>query len=103
MCMCVCVCVTCMEFSTFCSCWCSGPARVFDNEFDAWNAVLANKIKPNDVVVIRYVGPKVPLFSCACADFDAVTGLSRDAGDVRGQCRYRRRRPRRSLSSGAHV
>ena len=36
----------------------SGPARVFDREEDAFAAVQAGKIKDNDVVVIRYEGPK---------------------------------------------
>jgi dihydroxy-acid dehydratase len=35
-----------------------GPARVFDGEEDAMRAVTAGKIKPNDVVVIRYEGPR---------------------------------------------
>ena len=35
-----------------------GPARVFDREEDAFAAVKAGKIKANDVVVIRYEGPK---------------------------------------------
>jgi dihydroxy-acid dehydratase len=35
-----------------------GPARVFDSEQDAFHAVESGKIKPNDVVVIRYEGPK---------------------------------------------
>ncbi|MCG1008594.1 dihydroxy-acid dehydratase [Salinicoccus sp. ID82-1] len=35
-----------------------GPARVFDNEKDASDAVLNNKINEGDVLVIRYVGPK---------------------------------------------
>ena len=35
-----------------------GPARVFDNEKDATDAVLNNEIKEGDVLVIRYVGPK---------------------------------------------
>ena len=35
-----------------------GPARVFDREEDAFAAVQAGKIKGNDVVVIRYEGPK---------------------------------------------
>jgi dihydroxy-acid dehydratase len=34
-----------------------GPARVFDSEQAALTAVLANRIQPNDVVVIRYEGP----------------------------------------------
>lgn len=35
-----------------------GPARVFDCEEDAMQAVLKGTIQPNDVVVIRYEGPK---------------------------------------------
>jgi dihydroxy-acid dehydratase len=35
-----------------------GPARVFDREEDAMQAVLSGKIKAGDVVVIRYEGPK---------------------------------------------
>jgi dihydroxy-acid dehydratase len=35
-----------------------GPARVFDGEEAAFAAVSNNEIKPNDVVVIRYEGPK---------------------------------------------
>jgi dihydroxy-acid dehydratase len=35
-----------------------GPARVFDREEDAFAAVQKGQIKDNDVVVIRYEGPK---------------------------------------------
>ena len=35
-----------------------GPARVFDCEEDAIEAILGGKINPGDVVVIRYEGPK---------------------------------------------
>jgi dihydroxy-acid dehydratase len=35
-----------------------GPARVFDREEDAMEAVTHGKIKPNDVVIIRYEGPR---------------------------------------------
>jgi dihydroxy-acid dehydratase len=34
-----------------------GPARVFDNEPDAFAAVKAKTIEPGDVIVIRYEGP----------------------------------------------
>jgi len=34
-----------------------GPARVFDSEEAAFDAVQSQSIKPNDVVVIRYEGP----------------------------------------------
>jgi dihydroxy-acid dehydratase len=36
----------------------TGPARVFDSEPEAMKAILAKKIKPGDVLVIRYEGPK---------------------------------------------
>ena len=36
----------------------TGPARVFDSEEAAMHAVLRAKIKPGDVVVIRYEGPR---------------------------------------------
>jgi dihydroxy-acid dehydratase len=35
-----------------------GPARVFDREEDAFLAVKRGRIKPNDVIVVRYEGPK---------------------------------------------
>ena len=35
-----------------------GPARVFDSEQEAAGAIIAGKIIPGDVVVIRYEGPK---------------------------------------------
>jgi dihydroxy-acid dehydratase len=35
-----------------------GPARVFDCEEDAFGAVQGGQIKPGDVVVIRYEGPR---------------------------------------------
>ena len=35
-----------------------GPARVFDGEEEAQKAINAGLIKPGDVVVIRYEGPK---------------------------------------------
>ncbi|MBI5207210.1 MAG: dihydroxy-acid dehydratase [Candidatus Firestonebacteria bacterium] len=36
----------------------TGPARVFDSEEQAVRAILGNKIKKGEVVVIRYEGPK---------------------------------------------
>lgn len=36
----------------------TGPARVFNSEPKAMEAILAKKIKPGDVLVIRYEGPK---------------------------------------------
>ena len=35
-----------------------GPARVFDREEDAMEAVTSGQIEPNDVVIIRYEGPR---------------------------------------------
>ncbi len=36
----------------------TGPARVFDDEPSAMEAIISDKIKPGDVVVLRYLGPK---------------------------------------------
>jgi dihydroxy-acid dehydratase len=36
----------------------TGAARVFNSEEDCMEAILAEKIKPGDVIVIRYEGPK---------------------------------------------
>ena len=36
----------------------TGPARVFDDEQSALAAIMANKIKPGDVMVLRYLGPR---------------------------------------------
>jgi dihydroxy-acid dehydratase len=36
----------------------TGPARVFDSESEVMTAIMARKIVPGDVVVIRYEGPK---------------------------------------------
>jgi dihydroxy-acid dehydratase len=36
----------------------SGPARVFDSEESCLEAILSGNVKPGDVVVIRYEGPK---------------------------------------------
>jgi dihydroxy-acid dehydratase len=36
----------------------TGPARVFDDEQSALAAIMAKKIVPGDVMVLRYLGPK---------------------------------------------
>jgi dihydroxy-acid dehydratase len=36
----------------------TGPARVFDSEPAVMDAIMAKKIEPGDVIVIRYEGPK---------------------------------------------
>jgi dihydroxy-acid dehydratase len=35
-----------------------GPARVFDSEEEATRAILGGRLKPGDVVVVRYEGPR---------------------------------------------
>ncbi|MBD9372365.1 dihydroxy-acid dehydratase [Rhizobium sp. ARZ01] len=36
----------------------TGPARVFEDEQSAMDAILTDKIKPGDILVLRYLGPK---------------------------------------------
>jgi dihydroxy-acid dehydratase len=36
----------------------TGPARVFEDEYTAMDAILADQIKAGDVLVLRYLGPK---------------------------------------------
>jgi dihydroxy-acid dehydratase len=36
----------------------TGPARVFDSEERCLEAILAGRIRPGDVIVIRYEGPR---------------------------------------------
>ncbi|MSQ18978.1 MAG: dihydroxy-acid dehydratase [Betaproteobacteria bacterium] len=36
----------------------TGPARVFNSENETMEAIMARKIKPGDVIVIRYEGPQ---------------------------------------------
>lgn len=36
----------------------SGPARIYKSQDEAYAGILANEVKPGDVVVIRYEGPK---------------------------------------------
>ncbi|MGK5091340.1 dihydroxy-acid dehydratase [Deltaproteobacteria bacterium TL4] len=35
-----------------------GPARIFESQEDAVEGILSDKIKPGDIVIIRYEGPK---------------------------------------------
>ncbi len=46
----------------------TGPARVFDDEQSAMAAIMAERIVPGDVMVLRYLGPK------------GAPGMPRDAG-----------------------
>ncbi|MEQ8717792.1 MAG: dihydroxy-acid dehydratase [Acidimicrobiales bacterium] len=54
-----------------------GPARVFDGEDAAMDAVLAGKINAGDVVVIRYEGPKG---GPGMREMLAITGAMKGAG-----------------------
>jgi dihydroxy-acid dehydratase len=54
-----------------------GTARVFDGEDDAMEAILAGRIQPGDVVVIRYEGPKG---GPGMREMLAVTGAMKGAG-----------------------
>ena len=54
-----------------------GPARVFEREEDAMNAVTAKQIKAGDVVVIRYEGPKG---GPGMREMLAITGAIKGAG-----------------------
>jgi dihydroxy-acid dehydratase len=54
-----------------------GTARVFDGEEFAMEAILAGKIQPGDVVVIRYEGPKG---GPGMREMLAVTGAMKGAG-----------------------
>ena len=54
-----------------------GPARVFDGEDGAMTAVLGGDIKPGDVIVIRYEGPKG---GPGMREMLAITGALKGAG-----------------------
>ena len=36
----------------------NGPAKTFNTDQEAWNAIMDGKIQPGDVIVVRYEGPK---------------------------------------------
>ena len=61
-----------IDFSEF-----EGPARVFDGEAAAMDEILAGKIQPGDVIVIRYEGPKG---GPGMREMLAVTGALKGAG-----------------------
>ena len=54
-----------------------GPARVFDGEAAAMEAILAGRIEPGDVLVIRYEGPKG---GPGMREMLAITGAMKGAG-----------------------
>jgi dihydroxy-acid dehydratase len=76
----------------------TGPARVFDSEGEAEKAIYGGKIKPGDVIVIRYEGPKgapgMPeMFSATAAlmgvglgKTSAIVTDGRFSGATRGPC-----------------
>jgi dihydroxy-acid dehydratase len=56
-----------------------GKARVFDSEDDAISAILGGKIKPGNIVVIRYEGPKGgPGMREMLAPTSAIAGMGLD-------------------------
>jgi dihydroxy-acid dehydratase len=59
------------------SMWFEGRARVFDGEDAAMAEILAGKIRPGDIVVIRYEGPKG---GPGMREMLAVTGAMKGAG-----------------------
>jgi dihydroxy-acid dehydratase len=75
-----------------------GPARVFESEEGAMHAILDNDIKPGDVVVIRYEGPKggpgmremlsptSAIAGMGLADSVALITDGRFSGGTRGPC-----------------
>ena len=54
-----------------------GPARVFDDESFAMDAILAGEINAGDVIVIRYEGPKG---GPGMREMLAITGALKGAG-----------------------
>lgn len=54
-----------------------GPARVFDDESEAMEAILAGDIQPGTVIVIRYEGPKG---GPGMREMLAITGALKGAG-----------------------
>ncbi len=61
-----------IDFDTF-----EGPARVFEGEQEAMDAILAGRINAGDVLVIRYEGPKG---GPGMREMLAVTGAMKGAG-----------------------
>jgi len=56
-----------------------GPARVFNSEEDAFDAILSGSIKKGDVIVIRYEGPKGgPGMKEMLAPTSAIAGMGLD-------------------------
>ena len=76
----------------------TGPARVFDFEEEAVNALVQRQVKPGDVLVIRYEGPRANgmpemYYAAAILSSDPVLNTStaivtdgRYSGAMRGPC-----------------
>lgn len=76
----------------------TGTAKVFDSEEDGMKAILDGKIKPGDVVVIRYEGPKggpgmremlsptAAIAGMGLSDSVALITDGRFSGGTRGPC-----------------
>ncbi len=54
-----------------------GPAQVFENEEDAFQAIKSGRIQPNDVMVLRYEGPRG---GPGMREMQLVTGALQGAG-----------------------
>lgn len=55
-----------------------GPARVFHSDEDAYHAVITGKIKPGDVIIIRYEGPRgAPGMREMMMTTDALVGMGK--------------------------
>lgn len=75
-----------------------GPARVYDSEDEAMDAILGKKINPGDVIVIRYMGQKgAPGMPEMLSPTSAIAGMGmidsvalitdgRFSGGTRGPC-----------------
>ncbi len=76
----------------------TGPARVFENEVSAREAVFGNRVKPGEVIVIRYEGPKggpgmpemlsvtAALVGMGFAESVSLVTDGRFSGSTRGPC-----------------
>jgi len=76
----------------------TGPARVFETEVSAREAVFGNRIKPGEILVIRYEGPKggpgmpemlsvtAALVGMGLAESVSLVTDGRFSGSTRGPC-----------------
>ncbi|WP_273702030.1 dihydroxy-acid dehydratase [Acetomicrobium sp.] len=60
----------------------TGPARVFNCEEDAYNAVVNNEINPGDIMIIRYEGPRGSGMPEMLATTEAIVNDKRLNGSV---------------------